>query len=68
MAMIDILLLFFYAPRKTQVFELTVEGAIRSIISTMADSLIALDPNKMIKIANKASLNLLGYKKVKLLA
>jgi PAS domain S-box-containing protein len=50
-----------YAISKYELFAINPERAAKNIISSMADSLILMDPKENILSVNKSTLNLLGY-------
>lgn len=45
----------------------TTKNYVTNIINNLTDSLIVIDPDGLIKVANRASLNLLGYKESELI-
>jgi PAS domain S-box-containing protein len=57
---------FAYAIWKYKLFAISLATAADSIVSTMTDALILVDPDGKIAMVNKATLKLLGYKESEL--
>jgi len=59
--------LFGYAILKYELFTLTPATAAEGILSTMADALILVTPDNVIRVVNRAASELLGYKESELI-